>query len=85
MGDSAIAAWGALLDRSVEEIAAASQDARTFDRELIIKVSDVWDNNTYPFVRAALARGARRERGPRRACDGWRISGPSAELGCSNS
>jgi hypothetical protein len=61
MADSAIAAWGALLDRSVEQIAAASQDARTFDRELIIKVSDVWDNNTYPFVRAALARGARRE------------------------
>jgi hypothetical protein len=50
-----------VLDRSIELIAAASADARTFDRQLIAQVSDVWDNNTYPFFGAAVARDARRE------------------------
>ncbi|GAA1592276.1 hypothetical protein GCM10009804_55740 [Kribbella hippodromi] len=51
--------WGAVLDRSLESIAAASADARAFDRTLIVRVSDVWDNNTFPFVHAAVARGSR--------------------------
>ncbi|WP_350278534.1 hypothetical protein [Kribbella sp. HUAS MG21] len=95
MGDSAIAAWGAVLDRSVEQIAAASQDARTFDRQLIAQVSDVWDNNTYSFVGSAIDRGVRREQhavaalgwladfgGERRAwvLEQLRISGHDIEL-----
>jgi hypothetical protein len=53
--------WGAVLDRSLEQIAAASADAREFDRHLVIQVSNAWDNNTYPFFGAAVARGASRE------------------------
>lgn len=49
-----------MLDRSFELIAAASEDARRFDRPLIARVSDVWDNNTRPFFGAAVARGSRR-------------------------
>ncbi|MFI7064551.1 hypothetical protein ACIBL3_26410 [Kribbella sp. NPDC050124] len=64
-----LAAWAAVLDRSIEQIAAASADARTFDRQLIISVSDVWDNNTHGFFAAAVTRGARRER---LAADGFR-------------
>ncbi|HET6740651.1 MAG TPA: hypothetical protein VFH76_17010 [Kribbella sp.] len=52
--------WAALLDRSFELIAVASADARAFDRPLIVRISDVWDNNTRPFFGAAVARGPRR-------------------------
>ncbi|MFC1436313.1 hypothetical protein ACEZDB_37330 [Streptacidiphilus sp. N1-3] len=63
-----LAAYAALLDRSVEQIAEAAADARTFDRLLIARVADVWDNNTYPFFRAATAHIAwRRERRARAA------------------
>ncbi len=53
---SALRALGDLLDGSVEQIARAAADGRTFDRETIRLVSDVWDNNTQPFVAAASAR-----------------------------
>ncbi|MEV2277406.1 hypothetical protein AB0I72_17660 [Nocardiopsis sp. NPDC049922] len=49
----ALAALGTLLDRSLSQIADAARDARTFDRETIRAVSDVWDNTTYPLFWAA--------------------------------
>ncbi|MFD6950093.1 hypothetical protein A6A08_16115 [Nocardiopsis sp. TSRI0078] len=49
----ALAALGALLDRSLEQIAEAAADARTFDRETVRAVADVWDGNTLPLFRAA--------------------------------
>jgi hypothetical protein len=68
---SVLAAWGAVLDRSIEQMAAASGDARTFDRRLIVKVSDVWDNNTFPFFAAAAARSSRRREQLARDGFGW--------------
>jgi hypothetical protein len=67
---SMLAAWGAVLDRSIKQMAAASADARTFDQRLIAKVSDVWDNNTFPFFAAAAARTSRRRE--QLANDGFR-------------
>jgi len=58
---SAVVVLGALLDRSLVQIADASSDARCFDRETIGVVADVWDNNTFPLFRAATA-GTRRGR-----------------------
>ncbi len=52
---------GALLDRSLAQIADAAADARRYDRETIRAVSDVWDDNTYPLFHAATA-GRRGER-----------------------
>ncbi|GAA2215159.1 hypothetical protein GCM10009850_106260 [Nonomuraea monospora] len=49
-------ALGALLDRSLVQMAEASADARTYDRRTIHAVSDVWDNNTFPLFRAFAAR-----------------------------
>lgn len=49
-----LAVFCALLDRSVQQIAEACADARVFDRHLIVDVSDVWDNNTFPLFRAAF-------------------------------
>lgn len=49
-------AFGALLDRSLMQMAEASADARTYDREIIHTVSDAWDNNTFPLFRALAAR-----------------------------
>ncbi|MEU1377854.1 hypothetical protein ABZ442_30015 [Streptomyces triculaminicus] len=54
-GGSALAVLGALLDRSLTQIAEASADARRFDRELIRATADVWDSNSLPFFRAATA------------------------------
>jgi hypothetical protein len=51
----ALAGLGALLDRSIVQIANAAADARSFDRETIGAVTDVWDNNTFPLFRAATA------------------------------
>ncbi|MFD4904188.1 hypothetical protein [Kitasatospora purpeofusca] len=61
---SAVAVLGALLDRSLVQIADASSDARCFDREAIRVAADVWDNNTFPLFRAATAvtRGGRERR-----------------------
>ncbi|MGW5260912.1 hypothetical protein ACWEQG_08060 [Microbispora sp. NPDC004025] len=44
-----------LLDRSLVQIAEASADARTYDRQTIHQVADVWDNNTLPLFHAATA------------------------------
>ncbi|MFE3448928.1 hypothetical protein ACFXJ8_08305 [Nonomuraea sp. NPDC059194] len=55
-GGTATAALGALLDRSLAQIAAAAQDARSFDRQTIHTVADIWDNNTFPLFHAAAAR-----------------------------
>ncbi|MFG1807492.1 hypothetical protein [Streptomyces sp. NPDC049040] len=52
---SAAAAFAAILDRSLTQIAEAAADARHFDRETVVRISDVWDNNTYPFFRVAAA------------------------------
>lgn len=52
-----LAVFCALLDRSVQQIAEASADARVFDRHLIVRISDVWDNNTFPLFRAAVGTG----------------------------
>lgn len=49
-------ALGALLDRSLVQMAEAASDARTYDRATICTVSDVWDNNTFPLFRALAAR-----------------------------
>ena len=46
----------------------ASVDGRAFDRETVRAVSDVWDGNTFPVFRVALARGGSdRERRARTA------------------
>ncbi|GAA3704805.1 hypothetical protein GCM10022224_082780 [Nonomuraea antimicrobica] len=52
----AASALGALLDRSLVQMADASADARTYDRQTIHTVSDVWDNNTFLVFRALAAR-----------------------------
>ena len=52
-----LAVFCALLDRSVQQIAEASADARVFDRNLIVRISDVWDNNTFPLFHAAVGTG----------------------------
>ncbi|MGW4801369.1 hypothetical protein ACWEPC_54000 [Nonomuraea sp. NPDC004297] len=52
----AASALGALLDRSLVQMAEASADARTYDRRTIHTVSDIWDNNTFPLFRALGAR-----------------------------
>ncbi|MEE2042778.1 hypothetical protein Q7689_05045 [Nocardiopsis tropica] len=70
----ALAALGALLDRSLIQIADAAHDARTFDRETIRVFADVWDNNTFPLFRAATGRtGRERERRARAALE-WMAS-----------
>ena len=64
----ALAAFAALLDRSFVQIEEAARDGRTFDRELINGVADVWDNNMLPFFRAATTSTRwRRERYARAA------------------
>lgn len=58
---SALGVWGAILDRSIAEMAAASEGA--VDGHLVRRVADVWTNNAQYFVGAAVARPAhRRER-----------------------
>jgi hypothetical protein len=57
---SALVTWGSILDRSLDEIAAASADPATFDGRLVNQLADVWDNNAAPFFGAALARTKRR-------------------------
>ncbi|MGI5240992.1 hypothetical protein [Dactylosporangium sp. CA-139066] len=63
-GVSAVSMFGRLLDRSVAEIGEIAADGRRFDRERIVNVADVWDNNTFPFFAVALTR-------PRRVAE-WR-------------
>ncbi|MEU8007557.1 hypothetical protein AB0B66_40910 [Catellatospora sp. NPDC049111] len=49
----AIEIFGSLLDRSLDDIARCSADARTFDRHAIYRLADIWDNNTFPLMYAA--------------------------------
>ncbi|GAA1421271.1 hypothetical protein [Catellatospora coxensis] len=51
----AIDTFGSLLDRSVDDIARHCADARAFDRQAIYRLSDIWDNNTFPLLYAATA------------------------------
>ncbi|GAA1459488.1 hypothetical protein NE857_26410 [Nocardiopsis exhalans] len=68
--EPSLAALGALLDRSLVQIADAARDARTFDRETIRALSDAWDNTTFPLFRAATGRTPRaRERRARAALE----------------
>ncbi|MDT0328508.1 hypothetical protein [Nocardiopsis lambiniae] len=68
--EASLAALGALLDRSLVQIADAARDARTFDRETIRALSDAWDNTTFPLFRAATGRTPRaRERRARTALE----------------
>ncbi|WP_444963715.1 hypothetical protein [Nocardiopsis sp. M1B1] len=69
-GEPALAALGALVDRSVVQIAEAARDARRFDRETVRAVSDLWDNAVLPLFRAATGRpGPERERRARAALE----------------
>lgn len=65
------AVFAALLDRSFAQIAEACADGRRFDRETLATVSDVWDNNTFPFVRVASTRGRRRRERRAQAALNW--------------
>lgn len=67
-GGGALALLATLLDRSVEELGHHGADARVRDCDAVYRAADVWDNNTYPLVTAALARTRwGRERRARRA------------------
>jgi hypothetical protein len=57
-----------LLDRSIARIADLAADGRFFDRQEVVRIADVWDNNTFPLFGAAVARpGWVRERRARAA------------------
>lgn len=58
---SALAALGALLDRSLGQIAEASADARGSDRTAVATVSDRWEHHTRSVVWAASS-GSQRQR-----------------------
>ncbi|OOC55088.1 MULTISPECIES: hypothetical protein [Nocardiopsis] len=76
--EPSLAALGALLDRSLAQIADAARDARTFDRETVRAVSDVWDDNTFPLFRAATGRSGRtRERRARAVLEWMACPGPT--------
>ncbi|KOX09963.1 hypothetical protein [Nocardiopsis sp. NRRL B-16309] len=66
--ESALPALGALLDRSLVQIADA---AHTFDHQTVTAVADVWDNNTFPLFRAATGRSARQRERRARAALEW--------------
>jgi hypothetical protein len=51
----AIGMFGALLDASLLDIAAVTEDARRYDPDLVYGRSNIWDNNTVPLVVAATA------------------------------
>ncbi|RKS09094.1 hypothetical protein DFP74_4823 [Nocardiopsis sp. Huas11] len=71
--EPALAALGALLDRSLIQIGAAARDARTFDREAVRALSDLWDNGVLPLFRAATG-GTSAEREDRaRAALAWMV------------
>jgi hypothetical protein len=47
--------FAGLLDRSVQEIAAAVAEPRNFDAARVGALADIWDNNTFPLVSVACA------------------------------
>ncbi|HTJ40009.1 MAG TPA: hypothetical protein VL738_42970 [Dactylosporangium sp.] len=53
---SGVAAFGALLDRSVVRIGELAADGREFDRQGIAEIADIWDNNLFPLFAVALTR-----------------------------
>ncbi|GAA4250242.1 hypothetical protein [Dactylosporangium darangshiense] len=53
---SGVAAFGALLDRSVARIGELAADGRDFDRQGIAEIADIWDNNLFPLFAVALTR-----------------------------
>ncbi|MEU4645423.1 hypothetical protein [Micromonospora sp. NPDC023814] len=57
-GASAMSMFAALLDRSVASIGELAADGRRFDRQAVVQIADVWDNNTFPLFDAALSRPA---------------------------
>ena len=69
--EPSLIALAALLDRSLAQITDAASDARTFDRETIRAASDVWDNNTFPLLRAATGRTPRARERRARAALAW--------------
>ncbi|GAA4996711.1 hypothetical protein GCM10025734_28660 [Kitasatospora paranensis] len=53
---SAFRAYCHLLDRTVEQIAEAARDARSYDRERIGDLADFWNNASFALATAATAR-----------------------------
>lgn len=54
----ASSALAALLDGSFARIAELAADGRYFDRNEVVRIADVWDNNTLPLFRALGSRPA---------------------------
>lgn len=52
--DGALSMFARLADRSVERIGEIAADPRRFDRGAIIRLADVWDNNTDALFGAAI-------------------------------
>ncbi|WP_116244706.1 hypothetical protein [Nocardiopsis sp. FIRDI 009] len=72
----ALAALGALLDRSLTQIADAAS-APVFDRRTVRTAADVWDNGTLPLFRAATGpSGNERERRARAVLEWMARLGP---------
>ncbi|GAB2504760.1 hypothetical protein [Nocardiopsis aegyptia] len=69
----ALAALGALLDRSLLQIADAARDARTFDREAVRALSDLWDNSVLPLFRAATGSTSAEREERARAALAWMV------------
>ncbi len=51
--DGALSMFARLVDRSVERIGRIAADPAHFDRGEIIRLADIWDNNTMAFFGAA--------------------------------
>ena len=71
------ALFAALLDRSIARIGELAADGRSFDRLEVIRLADIWDNNTFPFLQVALTRcPGLRERRARVALEWMAAGGP---------
>jgi hypothetical protein len=69
------ALFAASLDRSIDRIGELAADGRSFDRLEVVRLADIWDNNTFPFLQVALTqRPWLRERRARVALD-WMAAG----------
>jgi hypothetical protein len=66
-----------LLDRSLAQSAEAAADARSLDRDLVLRLTDAWEHNVPSFVFSACAGTARaRERSARAALYWMAEQGP---------
>ncbi|MFC9693743.1 hypothetical protein ACFTSF_34645 [Kribbella sp. NPDC056951] len=63
--------WADLLDQSWERIGSVSADARTFDRVVVNRIANLWDNNTSGLFVAACLRGAVRREEEADRCIRW--------------